>query len=157
MKKVFEPVIKSVKDVSEEVTKTRTETSNNNNKALENLNNKLLEIMNDRGILPTYLMCLLSKVTYPENTTQFKIVKDQSSNRVNDLLIKSKIPITLNDNLTFRDTGKVFELKGDLLKITTNKNYNIDLSSLWVKKYCMILCKRNELRYKSYRSTKSQR
>ena len=32
--------------------------------------------------------------------------------------------------LTFRDTGKDFELKVDLLKMITNKNYNVDLASL---------------------------
>ena len=32
--------------------------------------------------------------------------------------------------LTFRDTAKEFELKGDLLKMITNKNYNVDLASL---------------------------
>ena len=36
--------------------------------------------------------------------------------------------------LTFRDTGKEFELKGDLLKMITNKNYNVDLASLQDKK-----------------------
>ena len=36
--------------------------------------------------------------------------------------------------LTFRDTNKVFELKGDLLKMMTNKNYNVDLGSLADKK-----------------------
>ena len=36
--------------------------------------------------------------------------------------------------LTFRDTGKEFELKGDLLKMITNKNYNVDLASLSDKK-----------------------
>ena len=36
--------------------------------------------------------------------------------------------------LTFRDTGRVFELKGDLLKMITNKNYNVDLASLQDKK-----------------------
>ena len=34
----------------------------------------------------------------------------------------------------FRDTGKVFELKGDLLKKRTIKNYNADLASLLDKK-----------------------
>ena len=135
MKKLFEPVTKSIKDVSEEVTKIITETSEKNNKAPENLNNKLLEIMNDRGILAPYLMSPLSKTTNPENTTQFKLVKDSSSNRVNDLLIHNTIPITLyNSLLTFRDTGKEFELKGDLLKMATNKNYNVDLASLSDKK-----------------------
>ena len=36
--------------------------------------------------------------------------------------------------LTFRDTNKVFELKGDLLEMITNKNYNVDLASLSDKK-----------------------
>ena len=47
------------------------------------------------------------------------------------MLIKNTIPITLHNNLlTFRDTGKVFELKGDLLKMITNKNFNVNLASL---------------------------
>ena len=36
--------------------------------------------------------------------------------------------------LTFRDTGREFELKGDLLEIITNKNYNVDLAKLSYKK-----------------------
>ena len=36
--------------------------------------------------------------------------------------------------LTFRDTGKEFELKEDLLKMITNKNFNVDLASLADKK-----------------------
>ena len=49
--------------------------------------------MNDRGILATYLMSPLSKITNPENTTQFKLIKDSTSNRVNDLKINNSIPI----------------------------------------------------------------
>ena len=36
--------------------------------------------------------------------------------------------------LTFRDTGKEFELKGHLLKMITNKNYNVNIASLQDKK-----------------------
>ena len=91
--------------------------------------------MNDRGILATYLMSPLSRITNPENTTQFKLVKDSISNRVNDLKIKNSIPITLYNNmLTFRDTGKEFELKRNLLKMITNENYNVNLASLPDKK-----------------------
>ena len=133
--KLLEPVTKSIKDASEEVTKTITETSINSNKAIEILKNKLLEIMKDRGIIASYLLSLLAKVTNPEISTQFKIVKDSSSNRVNDLLIRNSIPITLHENLlTFRDSNKQFELKGDLLKMITNKNYNVDLASSSDKK-----------------------
>ena len=135
MKKVFEPVTKSIESTSQDITKTISENSLKNNQAVENLNNKLLEIMNDRGILATYLMSPLSKITNPENSSQFNLVKDHNSNRVNDLLIKNTIPITLYNNLlTFRDTGKEFELKGDLLKMITNNNYNVDHASLADKK-----------------------
>ena len=80
-------------------------------------------------------MSPLSKITNPENTSQFRLEKDHNSNRVNDLLMKNKIPITLYGNiLTFRDTGKEFELKGDLLKMITNKNYNVNHASLSDKK-----------------------
>ena len=134
-KKVFEPVTKSIKDVSQEVTKTMAETFIKSSKAIENLNDKLLEILNDRGLLASYLMSPLSKSTNPEKSTQFKLVKDSSSNRIKDLLIHKTIPITLHDNLlTFRESNKKFELKGDLLKKITNKNYNVDLASLQDKK-----------------------
>ena len=135
MEKVFEPVTKSLKNTSENLTKAITESSIKNNQAIENLNNKLLEIMNDRGILASYLMSPLSKITNPENTSQFKLEKDHNSNRVNDLLMKNKIPITLYENmLTFRDTNKQFELKGDLLEMITNSKYNVDHASLADKK-----------------------
>ena len=135
MKKLYEPLTDTIKNTSENITKTLTESSKENNLALENLNNKLLEIMNDRGILASYLMSPLSKITNPENTTQFILVKDSTSNRVNDLKINKTVPITLYNNmLTFRDTGKEFELKGELLKMITNKNYNVNLASLQDKK-----------------------
>ena len=135
MIKVFEPVTKSLENTSQNITKTIAETSLKNNQSIENINNKLLEIMNERGILATYLMSPLSKITNPENTTQFKLVKDSTSNRVNDLKINNSIPITLHNNLlTFRDTNKQFELKGDLLKMITNTKYNVNLASLADKK-----------------------
>ena len=115
MKKVFEPVTKTLENTSQDITKNITETSNENNKTLENLNDKLFELMNDRGVLASYLMSPLSKITNLENSGQFKSVKDTTSNRVNDSKLHNSIPITLyNIMVTFRDTGKVFELKGDL-------------------------------------------
>ena len=159
MKKVFEPVTKSLENTSEKLTKAITESSKENNLALENLNNKLLEIMNDRGILASYLMSPLSKITNPENSTQFKLVKDPNSNRVNDLLLKNKIPITLYNNMiTFRDTGKEFELKGDLLKMITNKNYNVDHASLSDKKLMYDFAKEMhfDLKAQSNKSTRDR-
>ena len=135
MKKVFEPVTKSLENTSENLTKSITESSIKNNQAIKYLNNKILEIMNDRGILASYLMSPLSKITNLENTSQFKLVTDHNSNRVDDLKIHNSIPITLYGNmLTFRDTNKQFELKGDLLEMITNTKYNVDLAKLSDKK-----------------------
>ena len=111
-----------------------TETSKKNNKALVNLNEKLLGKMNDRGILASYLRSPLTKNTKPEHTSQFKLVKDSQSKRVNDPLNKTKT-ITLYDTLwTFRDTDKKIELKGDHLEMITNENYGVDLAILPDKK-----------------------
>ena len=135
MEKIFEPVTKTLERTSQDITKTVTENSIKNNHVLENLNNKILEIMNERGILASYLMSPLSKITNLENTTQFKLVKDSTSNRVKDLKINNSIPVTLYNNLLiFRDTGKEFELKGDLSKLITNTNYNVNLARLADKK-----------------------
>ena len=80
-------------------------------------------------------MSLLSKTFNLENASQYKLVKDFNSNRLKDLLIHNSKPISVHDNLlTFRITGKVFELKGDLLKMKTNKNYNVDHNSFLDKK-----------------------
>ena len=135
MKKVSEPVTKSLENTSENLTKAITKTSIKNNLAIENINNNLFEIMNDRGILATFLMSSLSRITNPKNSSQFKLVKDHNSNRVNDLKINKTIPITLYGNmLTFRDTNKQFQLKGDLLEMITNSKFNVDLASLADKK-----------------------
>ena len=136
--KVFEPVIDSNKSTFEGLTKTIILTSKENNKALENLSNKRLETENDRAILASWLMSLLSKITNSENTNQFNLLKDSSSNRVNDWLINKRISITLYDNLlTFRDTNKQFEMKDDFLRRITKAEYSVDLGNLSNKKYCM--------------------
>ena len=159
MKKVFEPVTKSLENTSQDITKTIVETSNNDNKALQNLNNKLLEIMNDRGIIARYLMSPLSKITNLENSSQFQPVKDSNSNRVNELKIKKTIPITLYNNLlTFLDTGKEFELEGDLLKLITNQNHNVDLASSQDKKIMYDFAKemKFDTKYQGNKSTRDR-
>ena len=51
------------------------------------------------------------------------------------MLIQNTIRNILHENLiTFRDTSEIFELKGDFLKVITNKIFNADLASLQDKK-----------------------
>ena len=106
LKKLYEPLTDTIKDTSRNITRTLTGTSIKNNKVLEKLNDKFLEIVNDRGILASFLLSPLSKNTNLEQTRQLKLVKVPNSNRVKDLINKTT-PVTLYINLlTFRDTDK---------------------------------------------------
>ena len=94
MKKAFETITKTIEDVSQDVRKTMAETSKENDEALAILNNTLLIIMNYWDIIASFLLSPLSKITNPEHTSQFKLVKDPGSNGLN-LLINKTIPVTL--------------------------------------------------------------
>ena len=130
MKKVFQPITETIKDVSQCVTKTLTESSKENNKALANINNKFLCIMNIRCPMPSYLLSLLPELINNEHNSQTNLVNDPDSKKVNVLSINKTIPGTLYDNLlTFCDTAEKFELARDLLRKITNKDFNVDLAS----------------------------
>ena len=130
MKKVFEPVTKSLENTSENITKTLTENSVNNNKTIENLNEKILELMNNNGLIAPYLASSLVNLFKPENKSQFRLKKDLNSTKMNDFLINEGIPVTLVSNmLIFRDNNKSFKLEGDLLETMTNYDFNVDHSN----------------------------
>ena len=76
MNEVFEQLTNTLKKTSEKISNTFTETSIKNNKAFSDIIEKVLEIMNERGIIATYLLSPLAKITYPEISIQFKLVKD---------------------------------------------------------------------------------
>ena len=99
MEKVFEPETEIEKDVSQDITRILKKTSIEDNKALSNLNYKDLEKVNDRGIIANYLLSPLSKITNSDHNSQFNLVKDPNSKRVNDLLINKTLPVTLYNNL----------------------------------------------------------
>ena len=135
MTKVFEPLTDTLKKTSENITKTITENSINNNKAIENLNEKILELMNDKGLIAPYLTTSLVEVFKKDNKSQFRLRKDPNSTKVNDFLIHGTIPVTIFSNMiTFRDSNKTFRLEGDLLKVITNYKFNADHSSTQDKK-----------------------
>ena len=75
LNKVFEPVTKSLENTSENITKTLTKKSINNNKATENLNEKILELMNNNGLIAPYLASSLVNLFKPENKSQFRLKK----------------------------------------------------------------------------------
>ena len=129
-KKLFKPMTDTIRNTSENVIKTLTENSINNNKTIENLNEKILELMNEKGLIAPYLTSSLVNLFKPENKSQFRLRKDNNSTKMNDFLIHGGIPVTLFSNMiTFRDSNKSFKLEGDLLKLITNYKFNADHSS----------------------------
>ena len=72
VKELFEPLTKSIKDFSEDVTTTLIDSCKKKNKALTTLNSKRLEIMNDKVRIASNFLSLLSKITNPENNSHFK-------------------------------------------------------------------------------------
>ena len=130
IKKFFKPMTDEIKNTSEKITKTLTENSINNNKAIENLNEKFLELMNDQGLIAPFLASSLVEVFRKDNKSQFRLRKDPDSTKLNDFLIHGKIPVTIFSNMiTFRDNDKTFKLEGDLLKVITNHKFNVDHSN----------------------------
>ena len=130
MTKVFEPLTDTLKKTSEKITKTITENSINNNKAISDLNEKIFELMNDKGMIAPYLTTSLVEVFKKDNKSQFRLRKDNSSTKMNDFLIHGTLPVTIfSIMITFRDSNKSFRLEGDLLKLITNHKFNADHSS----------------------------
>ena len=128
--KFFKPMTDELKNTSEKITRTLTENSINNNKAIENLNEKILELMDEKGMIASYLTSSLVEVFKKDNKSQFRLRKDPDSTKLNDFLIHGKIPVTIFSNMiTFRDSNKSFKLEGDLLKVITNHKFNVDHSN----------------------------
>ena len=101
MTKVFEPLTDTLKKTSENLKKTITENSINNNKAISDLKEKILELMNDKGMIAPYLTTSLVEVFKKDNKSQFRLRKDNNSTKMNDFLIHGTIPVTIFSNITF--------------------------------------------------------
>ena len=76
MKKVFESVAGTVKNVSEEVKEAKTETAKGSKKTFTDLNEKDYELVKDKGIIHSQLATPLLILVAPENKSQFKLFKD---------------------------------------------------------------------------------
>ena len=128
--KLCEPVVDIIKNTFEKITKTLTENSVNINEVIENLNEKKLELINDKGLIATYLAFSLVMLLQPENKSQIKLIKNHKSTNMNDFSMNGGIPVTLFSNmLVFRDSIKSFKLDEDLLETISNYDFNVSLSN----------------------------
>ena len=82
-------------------------------------------------MIAPYLASSLVNLLKIENKSQFKLIKDHNSIRMNDFLMNGGMPVTLYSNvLTFRDTNKSFKLDRDLLETMTNFDFNVSHCNL---------------------------
>ena len=95
MEEVFEPITDTLKKNSENITKSVTENSIKNNKAIENLNEKILELMNDKGMIAPFLASSLVEVFKFDNKSQFRLRENPDSTKINDFLIHGNIPVII--------------------------------------------------------------
>ena len=95
MEEVLEPLTNTLKKSSENITKTITEASIKNNKAISDLNEKVLELMDEKGLITPYLASSVINLFKPENKSQFRLKKDLNSTKMNDFPINGGIPVTL--------------------------------------------------------------
>ena len=129
IRKLNEPLTVTIKKTSENLTKTMTEISNKNNKALENLDDKVLEIMNDRCMIAPYLASSLINLLKPENKSQNNLIKEHSSIRMNDFLVNGVFQLLYINMLSFRDSNKSFKIDRDLLEAMTDYDFNVSHSN----------------------------
>ena len=98
-----------------------TESSIKNNQALEILNQRVSELLIDKGMIAPYLFYSSVNLFKPENKSQYNLIKDHNSVRMNIFLINTGIPVALYSNmLTFRGSKKSFTVYAGNLKTLTN-------------------------------------
>ena len=131
------------KNTSQDIIKTTTVTSNENNQAFSDLTENVLQMMNGKGMIAPSLASSSVNLFKPENKIQFEIIKDFISTRINHFLINTPKPVTLCKNLLiFRDSIKSFKLDKDLLEQITNYDFNVSHANPQGQKFYMILGKK---------------
>ena len=89
-----------------------------------------MELVNDKGTIRPYLASSLVNLFKLESKSQFSLLKDLSSTKMNNLWINTSVLVTLYSKMfTFIDTNASLKLDGDLLKTMTNYKFNVDHSN----------------------------
>ena len=99
MKKIIEPITRSLEKTTQYKTKTITDSSTKDNKALSDLNKKVSELMNHKGMIAPFLASSSVNLFKPENKSQFGLKKDLNSTKINVFKINGGIPVTLYSNM----------------------------------------------------------
>ena len=124
-KELFEPITKAVTDTSQkslEETKSTT-------KAIEelvesNFHVKALELMNKSRVIDSSLIRPTAKLLVPTNKRPFPLYDDPDNNYWNDYILNGENYNIWRDELVFKNSGKIFTSRGDVLKKITDYRFN---------------------------------
>ena len=100
-KKLYEPFTNTIKTTSQDITKTITETSIEKNQGNSDLREKVSLLLNDKGMIAPYLASSSINLFKRINKSQYIVMKDPNSIRMNIFLINTSIPVTLYSNILY--------------------------------------------------------
>ena len=124
-KEVFEPITKADTDSNQNL----LEEANSTKKAIaaldeSNIHAKVLELMSKNGVVHPSLMRAIAKPLVSSNKSQFWLYDVPDSNNWNHFEMKGE-KLTIYDNkVIFENSGKIFTLRGDVLKMVADYNFD---------------------------------
>ena len=125
IKEIFEPITKAVTDGNQ---KLHEETSCNTKSFEEldesNVHIKALELMNKNRIIHSSLIRPIAKLLEPTIKSQFRIHDDPDSDNWKDYIMKGEKVTIYETELVFKNSAKIFTLRGDVLKKITDYIFN---------------------------------
>ena len=80
--------------------------------------------MNKNELIHSSLIGPIAKLLVPKNKSQFRLLDDPDSDNWNDYKANGEKVTLYDDKLLFRDTGVAFMLKGDLLSMKTDFDFD---------------------------------
>ena len=89
-----------------------------------NVHVKILELLNKNGIIQWSLITPKEKLLVLTNGSQFRLYHDPDSDKWNDLVMNGEKVTKYDDKIFFKNSGKIFALRGDVLKLNTDDKFN---------------------------------
>ena len=80
--------------------------------------------MNRYGVIHPRLIRSIAKLLVSTNKNQLRLYDDLDSDNWKDYVMNGEKVTTYDDELVFKNSGKVFTLSGDVLKMTTDYRFN---------------------------------
>ena len=114
-KELFLPITKALTVTCQKLFEETKSTT----KAIEaldesNVHVKALELMIKNGIIDSILIRPIAKLLIPTNKGQFRLYDDPDSDNWNDYAMNGEKVKTYGNELVFKNSGKIFILRGDL-------------------------------------------